>query len=206
MLKRRNGFLLLTLLVLTGLAGRIHSDSLTGKERRHLVSHLKDSKVQFLKSVKGLSEAQLNFKASPDKWSVKECIQHLALAENNLWAMAEVQLKQPANPDKRTDIKLTDDALVKMVTDRSFKAQASETFKPENAKWKTANEAVNEFKEKRANLLKYAKTTTDDMRNHVVQVPFGSLDSYQLLLMISAHTLRHTQQIMEIKADPSFPK
>jgi len=206
MLKRTKGYLLLTLLVLTGLAGQVHSDPLKNKERKFLVQHLKESKAQFLKSVKDLSEAQLNFKAAPDQWSVKECIQHLALSENNLWAVAEGQLKQAANPEKRAEIKITDDALVKMMTDRSSKFKTTETFQPEAAKWKTADEAVNEFKDKRANLLKYAKTTTDDVRNHVAQMPFGSLDSYQLLLMISSHTLRHTQQIEEVKANPAFPK
>jgi len=206
MLKRTKGYLLLTLLVLTGLAGQIHSDSLKNKERKFLVNHLKDSKAHFLKSVKGLSEQQLNFKEAADKWSVKECMQHLALSENNLWAMAEGQLKQAPNPEKRSEIKITDEALIKMITDRSSKFKAGETFQPEAAKWKTAHEALKEFKDKRANLLKYAKTTTDDVRNHVAQAPFGSLDTYQLLLMISAHTLRHTQQIEEIKANPAFPK
>ena len=59
MFKRTKGYLLLTLLVLTGLAGNTHSNSLSGKERKVLVNHLKDSKTAFLKSVKNLSEDQL---------------------------------------------------------------------------------------------------------------------------------------------------
>lgn len=206
MFKRTKGYLLLTLLVLTGFAGRIHSDSLTGKERKFVVNHLKESKTAFLKSVKGLSEAQLNYKPAPDKWSVKECIYHITLAENNLWTMAEAELKKPTNPEKRSEIKVDDVALVKMMTDRTSKFQAPETFKPEQAKWPSANEALVDFKEKRANLLKFAKTTTDDLRNHVRQAPWGYMDSYQAVLMISAHTMRHTQQIEEIKAGPGFPK
>jgi len=44
------------------------------------------------------------------------------------------------------------------------------------------------------------------MRNHVAQTPVGMLDSYQLVLMIGAHSNRHTQQISEVMADPGFPK
>jgi hypothetical protein len=206
MLKRTKGYLLLTLLVLTGLAGNTHSSSISGKERRFLSNQLKDSKTTFLKSVKGLSEAQLNFKASPEKWSVKECVYHLALAENNLWGMADAQLKQSANPEKRAEIKVTDEMLQKMVADRTNKVKTSEPFEPHNAKWKTADEALKEFTDKRGDLIKYVKTSTEDVRNHVIQMPFGYIDSYQLMLMIAAHTLRHTQQIEEVKADPNFPK
>ena len=205
MLKRTKGYLLLALLVLTGLAGNTHSNSISGKERRSLVNSLKDSKATFLKSVKGLSEAQLNFKPAPDKWSVKECIYHIALSENSLWSLAEAQLKQAPNPDKRSEIKMTDEMVTKALTDRSHKVKTSEFLEPDKAKWKTADEAIEEFSEKRANLVKYVKTTTEDVRNHIVQMPFGYLDSYQLLLMISGHTLRHTQQIEEVKADPNFP-
>jgi hypothetical protein len=32
------------------------------------------------------------------------------------------------------------------------------------------------------------------------------LDAYQFLLFISAHSDRHTKQMLEVKADPNFPK
>lgn len=206
MFKRTKGYLLLTLLILTGLAGSTHSNSLSGKERKALINHLKDSKTNFLKSVKNLSDEQLNYKAAPDKWSVKECIYHITLAETNIWQMAEAQLKQPANPEKKQEIKITDEKLVQMMTDRSSKFQAPETFRPDQAKWKSAAEALEEFKEKRAEHLKYVKTSTQDMRNHVVQSPMGYADAYQVILMLSAHTIRHTKQIEEVKATPNFPK
>jgi hypothetical protein len=206
MLKRTTGYFLLTLLVLTGLAGRMHSDTLTGKERKHLVNYLKESKSTYLKSIKGLSEAQLNFKPSPDKWSVKECMQHIAITENELWSMADAQLKKDANPEKKSEIKITDEMMVKMMTDRSKKFQTSENMKPIHSQWKTADEAEDAFKEKRNALIRYAKTSTDDMRNHVAQLPFGYADCYQMILFIAAHTLRHTAQIEEVKSDPNFPR
>jgi hypothetical protein len=205
MFKRTKGYLLLTLLVLTGLAGNTHSNSISGKERRSLVNQLKDSKATFLKSIKGLSEAQLNFKPAPDRWSIKECIFHLALAENDLWNLADAQLKQAPNPEKRSEIKMTDEMISKILVDRTNKVKTSASLEPDKGKWKTADQAIEEFTEKRADLVKYVKTTTVDVRNHIVQMPFGYLDSYQLMLMIAAHILRHTSQIEEVKADPGFP-
>jgi hypothetical protein len=55
-------------------------------------------------------------------------------------------------------------------------------------------------------LTDFVATTSDDLRDHVVTLPFGSFDSYQMILFIAAHSNRHTQQIDEVKADPNFPK
>ncbi len=206
MLKRTKGYILLTLLVITGLANQIASDTLTSKERKFLINDLKATKDGLSKSVKGLSETQLNFKPSPDKWSVQECVQHLGIAEENLWKMAEEALKQPANAENRKEIKITDQDMINFTTDRSQKFQAPETLKPINSKWKTTAETMNAFKESRMRLIKYVKTTTDDVRSHVAKLPFGSIDVYQVFLMISSHSARHTKQIEEIKTDPAFPK
>ncbi len=197
---------LLTLLVITGLAGTIHDYSLSKTERKTAISLMKETKADALKSVKGLSEAQLNFKAAPDKWSVKECMYHIAISEKNLWDLMEATMKAPANPEKRSEIKMTDEQLIKMMEDRSFKVKTQETFEPKNTPYKSLDEAVESFKSRRMEHIKYLKSTTEDMRNHVVQLPFGWLDCYQLCLMVASHSNRHTQQINEVKADPAFPK
>jgi len=198
--------MLLALLVVTGFAGTITSTSISSKERKLVVNLMKDTKSDVIKSVKGLSPSQLEFKAAPDRWSIKECVYHIALAENNLWQMLETGLKQPANPEKRSEIKMTDEQLIKMLEDRSFKVKTSESFEPKNAVWKNLDEAIENFKGSRANHVKYLKNTTEDLRNHVIQMPFGSLDCYQLCLMIAAHSNRHTQQLNEVKTDVNFPK
>jgi hypothetical protein len=59
MLKRTMGRSLLTLLVITGLAGTINDLSLSKTERKTAISLMKDTKAEVMKSVKGLSEAQL---------------------------------------------------------------------------------------------------------------------------------------------------
>ena len=206
MLKRTKGYILLTLLVITGLANQVPSETLTSKERKFLINSLKDTKENLAKTIKGLSELQLNFKPAADKWSLIECVQHLAITEQNLWMMADAALKEPANSEDRKEIKMSDQDMLNFMNDRSKKIQAAEILKPEQSKWKTTAEAMNAFKESRMRLIKYVKTTTDDVRNHVAKAPFGSIDVYQVFLVISSHTARHTQQIEEVKADPGFPK
>lgn len=205
MLKRTTGRLLLSLLVITGLAGTLNNNSLSKSERKYAIGLMKDSYKETLKAVRDLSEEQLNYKASPEKWSVKECFYHIVAAEKGLWGMLEGVMKSPANPEKRSEIKLTDLEFVTLILDRSRKAQAAEPLQPKNIKYPSIVEAIAEFKTIRADHIKYMKTSTEDMRNHVVTMPFGSIDCYQLYLMLAAHCNRHTQQMNEVKNSPGFP-
>ena len=205
MLKRTKGLLLLTLLVITGLAGTLKDTSISEKERKTATSLLKDTRTDVLKSLKGLSDAQLNFKADPDRWSVKDCMYHIAITEKDLWDMLEGSMKVAPNPEKRSEIKVTDDQLIKMMEDRSTKVKTAAPFEPQNTPYKSFDEAVESFKSSRTDHIKYMKSTTEDLRNHVVQMPFGSIDCFQLCLMMASHSNRHTQQINEVKADPNFP-
>ena len=206
MLQRTKGRLLLTLLVISGLAGTLKDSTISKKERKYSITLMKDTKTDFLKAVKGLSEAQLDFKAAPERWSVKECAFHIAGAEKLLWSMLEGAMKTPANPEKRAEIKVTDEQFVGMIEDRTTKLQAPEPIQPKNTGYKTLDEALADFKKNRMDHIQYLKTTTEDLRNHVVQLPFGYIDSYQLCLMIAAHSNRHTQQLREVMAAAGFPK
>lgn len=206
MLKRTMGRSLLTLLVITGLAGTINDTAPTKQERKTAINLMKDTRSEVLKSPRGLSEAQMNFKSAPDKWSVKECMYHIALSEKTLWDMMETSMKSPATPEKRSEIKVTDDQLIKMIEDRTNKVKTIAPLEPVNAPYKSLEEAEDAFKTMRADHIKYMKSTTEDMRDHMVTMPFGSIDCYQLCLMIAAHSNRHMQQMEEVKADPKFPK
>lgn len=205
MLKRTFGRLLLILVVITGLAGTINDSTITTKERKAAIKLMKDSREDLAKSVKGLSEAQLNFKAAADHWSIKECMYHIAISEKNIWGMIEGTMNAPANPEKRSEIKVTDEQLIKMIEDRSNKVKTNEAFEPKNTPYQLMDEALESYKNMRADHIKYIKSTTEDMHNHIALLPFGMIDCYQICLFMSAHNNRHTQQINEVKSDPAFP-
>jgi hypothetical protein len=114
-------------------------------------------------------------------------------------------LKQPADPSKRSEVKATDNDIKTMVSDRSVKRKAREGFIP-SGQFGDAAGSLRVFNEKRENLIKFMKETDADLRNHFSESPAGVVDAYQILLLISAHTKRHTLQIIELKAMPGFPK
>jgi hypothetical protein len=206
MIKRTMGRFLLTVLVVTGLAGTINNTSLNKSERKAAIGLMKDTRVEVLKSVRGLTDKQLNFKASKESWSVKECMYHIAVSEKNLWEMLENAMKTPASPEKRGQITVTDDQVIKMIEDRTHKVKTTDALEPKNSPYKNLGEAIEDFKSMRSAHIKYMKSTTEDLRDHVVNMPFGYIDCYQLCLMIAAHDDRHRQQIDEVKSDAHFPK
>ncbi|MES1216723.1 MAG: DinB family protein [Bacteroidota bacterium] len=184
----------------------ISSGPITDKERKDATDLLTKTEQGVFDAVKGLSDAQLKYKAAPDRWSVEECAKHIAMTEQSLWQMVEGTLKQPANPEKRADIKATDDQVVNMIEDRSHKVKTSPNLEPQNTPFKSLDEALASFKSNREKLIEYVKTSNEDLRNHVAVLPFATFDCYQMILFIGAHSNRHTQQMNEVKADAGYPK
>ena len=186
------------------------TQTLTQEERDHAVAELEGSKKAFLDATKGLSAAQWNFKSAPERWSVAECAEHIALAEGYIFGLvSEKIVKAPANPEKRYAAKGKDEVLVKMLQDRSHKATAPEPIDPVKHGSMTPEASVKLFLDNRAHTIEYIKTTQEDLRDHLFDHPvpaIGTLDAYQWILLISGHSRRHTLQILEVKADPNFPK
>lgn len=206
MVKRTNTYIVLCLIVITSLGSQVYRPTISSKERKWMTTHLKDSRSQFLKSVKDLSDPQLNFKPDKGAWSIKECIMHIAATENELWLLARKTMKGTPNPEEKNNILVKDEYLLKGMADHNQKEQAPEQLQPAKATWETTEAAIDAFKENRGEVIKFIKTTTTDVRNYVAEAPFGKADVYQILIVISAHSARHTKQIEEIKGHPAFPK
>jgi len=64
------------------------------------------------------------------------------------------------------------------------------------------------FKQRRATTTRFVEKGNDDMRERFFMNPaFGKeLDAYLWIAFLSAHTERHVKQILEVKANPGFPK
>lgn len=197
--------LLLTLTTALVLGPCLHAAGLTAEELTRATEYLKKTSADFLASTKGLSEAQLNFKQGPTRWSVAEVAEHIASAEDFLMGMIQEKvMKAPARTEP-ANLKEIDDFVTTAIADRTKKAQAPEPLAPNNRFGSTAA-SVKHFKESRAKTVAFLKETKD-LRDHAIVSPIGkTLDAYQWVLFLSAHTERHTKQIAEVKADPNFPK
>ena len=175
-----------------------------GKE--YMVNYYQQTFDALKKSVDGLTTEQLQFKPSADKWSISQCLDHILLTEKALFDYAKQGMEKPANPERRKEVKVKDDEVIKGMNDRTSKAKA-----PDNIVGKgTYNDpaaALADLQKSRESILAYFNQfSVEDMRNRVNDSFFGPVDAYHGFLYIAGHTSRHTAQIEEVKADPNFPK
>lgn len=178
--------------------------SRSGEDKEFLHNYYKETSDNLLRNIKGLNREQLTFKPGEDRWSVAECLEHIILIEKTLFDMARKMIEQPANPERKNEIKTTDEQLISMMNNRSQKAQAPESGVP-TGRYSSTSEAIAAFREQRKMIRKYIEKTNKNLRDHISDTPLGPVDAYQFLLFIAAHTSRHTLQIEEVKAHPDFP-
>jgi hypothetical protein len=194
---------LIGLFLLAG-AARASAQEVTQAEKDKALQYLETTKKNVLEATKGLSEAQWNFKAAPDRWSVAQVMEHIAAAEDFIRGMLKEKLMMAPAGDAGRDVKKTDDAVLAMVPDRTTKAQAPEPLVPTN-RFGSPEGSIKHFVESRASTEDFLRTATG-LRDHVADSPIGKLDGYEFVLLIAAHSERHTKQINEVKADPNFPR
>ena len=183
------------------------STSLTKEERDRAIEYLKQTQKDFLASIKGVSEAQWKFKAAPDRWSIAETAEHIALAEQTIWDLVSGKImKSPPAPEKREAAKGKDETILNVIPDRSRKAQAPERLQP-TGRWATQAALVKDFEALRGKEIAFVAETKQDLRNYFEEHPFlKTMDAYQWIIFNGAHCKRHTAQILEVKADPNYPK
>jgi hypothetical protein len=131
-------------------------------------------------------------------------MEHIATAEDFIRGMLKEKIMMAPAGEPGRDVKKTDEGVLAMVPDRTTKVQAPEPLVPTN-RFGTPEASIKHFVESRATTEDFLKTTTG-LRDHVADSPMGKLDGYEFVLLIAAHSERHTKQINEVKADPNFPK
>lgn len=193
--------LLLVLFVMSSISAQM-----TKEERKFAVKYLNSTKSDLIKTIKGLSSEQLNFKPNAESWSIDECIRHITISEQNIWTgFVDTPLATDPDPSKRSQVTMSDEQLMGVIESRAQKVKTFAPFEPQN-KIENLNVVLKEFKSLRDSHIKFAKKTDEDLRNRYGQLPFGTIDTYQAILFMSGHTKRHTDQIREVMANASFPK
>ena len=177
--------------------------TLSQHDRDVAMSYLHATRKQFLDMTANLSEEQWKYKPGPDRWSVGEIAEHLAIVENGLWDYALSSMEHPLT-DPGAKKQFDDQTVIKMMTDRSKKAQAPEMFRP-TGRW-SHEEIIREFRERRDAHIYFMEKTLNDLRGPLAKGPLGVVDVYQFLLMVPSHSERHLAQMKEVMDSPGFPK
>ena len=176
------------------------------ENRKYLVDNLSRTRDSIIAEAKNLSQAQWNFKESPDRWSINQIVEHLAIWE--LLLQREVSQALVAGPraELNKDAR-TDSAVVGFLMEENPHI-ATEYTKPFTF---TVPMGLNEGKNNLALFLKmrnegvnYVDSTATDLRAYFLRPGRGNV--HQVFITIFAHTDRHLRQIRKVKLDPKYPK
>ena len=148
--------------------------------------------------VNGLTDGELNYIPKDGGWSVKNCLEHLALVEPVL-SMKINKMISANKLDLSKELSSEDGLIVAYITDRTRKVMTPKPFRPlpEN-KNKSKEDFLAEIGKVRQALITLLKTTDADLRHLVAPYPYGEADAYQQFIIVGAHTYRHTMQIREV--------
>jgi hypothetical protein len=175
-------------------------------DRRQVIDKLTSSETLILSLVDGLTPAQWNFHEGPNRWSIAENVEHLALFENFITGAIDKALEGPAEPDKKDAASANEPHVLTIAGTRSSsKLIAREVVRPTGKRPDPAT-WVAEFRAARAQTIAFAANTQAQLRDHFFpHISLGDLDCYQWLILLGQHTFRHALQIDEVKTAPAYP-
>jgi hypothetical protein len=173
--------------------------SMTALERQRLVAHLEMTRDWLIDEIADLSAAQLAFRPAEGEWSVAEVVDHVLVVAPIYWQDLQRALEAPPRAERGTN---TDADVLWYGIDRTNRETAIAPERPQG-RVRDAKGAVTEYRTHHERLLRYVRTTNDDLRAH--RVSRQASDAYQWVLLISTHEQRHILQIREIKRRPGFP-
>src|SRR5271154_7639686 len=118
---------------------------MTPAERKSALRNLAESRERLLCMARGLSSEQLHYRPAPGRWTVAECLEHIAFVEGRLLGLVQKLLETPPDPSKRSAMEGKDNALFVDVAGRVVRFQAPDYVAP-TGRWPD-DQLMKEFEE-----------------------------------------------------------
>jgi hypothetical protein len=181
--------------------------SISAQERQFAIDHLTRTGKAFVDSIRDLTEAQWQMRPGPGQWSASECADHILQTELYFFMPTmESMLAQAPDPARMVETAGKDALCISSMESRAHKIKGQPWDETADKKIDKAD-LIRQFEEKRAAIIDWFAASNAAFRVHYTTFPgLDTIDVYQFILMISAHTTRHTNQIEEIKQLDFFPK
>ena len=177
-------------------------------EKRAMLESLESGRQALIDALHGVTGEAAARRPAPGRWSILECVEHLAIAEDYLFGQIAIahHVDIPMRNERR------EAAIRARGADRTRPAQSPDVGKP-TGRFATLAEALRHFLDSRARTIRFVENNSADLRSEVTSHPIiGTVNCYENLLIIAAHPHRHAAQIAEtrsalsaLSADRSLP-
>jgi hypothetical protein len=166
-------------------------------EKRKMLDDLERGNQALRDALQGIGEERAAWRPGPDRWSVLDCVEHLALVEGYL--LGQLEAATPALTPVGTALR--EARIAERAVDRSRPVPAPESARP-RARFATLAEALQRFETVRGRTVRFVECCEVDLRQQATTHPIiGAVNCNELLLMMALHPVRHASQITEIGAE-----
>jgi hypothetical protein len=177
---------------------------ITDTERQKAMDLLIRSRQALLDAVDGVTEQQARWKPGPERWSILEYVEHLAMSDDALVAQVEQSLQSPAKPETAHERHAREQKIRESPMPRGAN-RAPEMLQP-SARFASLSDALAAFREARERTMEFTRNTQADLRSHFApHTVLGPLDGYQWLVGNARHAESHAGHIREIRGLADFP-
>jgi uncharacterized damage-inducible protein DinB len=177
----------------------------TESDRKYLIDNLVRTKNELISAANNLTEQQWRFKECPEKWSINQVVEHIAIYELMFQRQITQTLASGARPELNKLAK-ADSTYLKYVLDPTPRLTTEFTKPFTYADPMGLNDGENNmawFLKMRNESIAYLQTTPDDLRSFYLTTERPNV--HQLYLWTFGHVDRALRQINRIKQDSHYP-
>jgi uncharacterized damage-inducible protein DinB len=163
------------------------------QEKQEMLAELEKGRRELLEALRGVTEEAAASCPAPGRWSVLECVEHVAAVEDYLFGQIGASSAAAAPSADRRREKL----IPVRAADRRFRVEAPDVAKPAG-RFATLEAATARFLAGRERTLHFVEECSDDLRARLTTHPIlGTVNCWETLLLMAAHPIRHVAQIRE---------
>lgn len=165
-----------------------------------IYEEIDDTRARLVGAVEELTDEQLAFRPSPEKWSVAELVEHLSITERRVARMLGALLSKLGPEAERAEGSTFEPVTVAEFVERASREKytAPEEIRPTGA---PLTDSLARLRDSRAAILDMRPRVerVDGTRARFPHPSWGPLDLYQWLAFIGHHEQRHLAQIEALK-------
>ena len=167
-----------------------------------ILSSIEETRARLASRVETLSDEQQNFRPAPDRWSVADILEHLAVSEGRAVRMLGMLVGKAEAGGHLLDggdgaTRLPAPVTIREHVERSYveKYEAPDAIRPSGTV--PPADSLARLRQSRAAVLALRPRVerVDGTRVHFPHPAFGPLDLYQWLAFLGVHEERHLRQI-----------
>lgn len=167
-------------------------------DREEILRMLREGVAALRAALEGIREEDALRRPAEGRWSVLECVEHVAASEAELLPL----LRQAARCDASQEDRAREAKFQGLALNRARRIEAPDPVQPKGAAASVA-EAWERFERVRAETVRFVEEFEGDPRWWVTRHPLITrpVNCYEMLLLMAMHPRRHAAQIVEIRAE-----